>query len=350
MVQCNTDPGCLSYPPETANILHRDIFWFLLKDEEFVSKTTNDSNIDLDKFLTSKVRQLAKMMESSKATVRHIKQVASDPQTAQSNLMRHQHKDISASKHKMSFVKPRPPSDKNDASDRQNNYKKSFDAKNVYKNKERYQKCWDSNHIEGFQCSAKKFQCKSCHRYGHLPSLCYQKKQASFKPRKQKAHMLQEGAVYTCDKSICSHSEGSSSDESFHLQVKIQQSQAVCKKIPTPSHLITNLAYKLKPLQTRNQYLRARLGTCADVNIMPASVYKLVFNDWELKKLAPSTFEIGTYKTDTVRIVGSCLFCLVHPDTKKLQEVTFYVAQNDGSVLLSCTMTLTLGLIQPCTR
>ena len=102
------------------------------------------------------------------------------------------------------------------------------------------------------------------------------------------------------------------------LQIKIHGSQAECKKIPTPSHFITNLAYKLKPHQTRNQYLRARLDTCTDVNIMPTSVYKLVFNDPELKKLDPSMLEIGTYTTDTVRIVGSCLFYLVHPDTKKL--------------------------------
>ena len=61
------------YSPETAKILHRDIFWFFLKDDEFVSKTINDSNIDLDKFPASKVRQLAKKMESSKATARHIK-------------------------------------------------------------------------------------------------------------------------------------------------------------------------------------------------------------------------------------------------------------------------------------
>ena len=94
----------------------------------------------------------------------------------------------------------------------------------------------------------------------------------------------------------------------------------------------------------------ARLDTCTDVNIMPASVYKLVFNDPELKKLAPSTLEIGTYTTDTVKIVGSCLFYLVHLDTKKLQEVTFYVARNDGSVLLSCTTMLALGLKQPHTR
>ena len=121
-----------------------DIFWFFLKDEEFVSKTINDSNIDLDKFSTSKVRQLAKKMESSKVTARHIKQVASDPQVAQINLMRHQHTDLSASKHKKrkSFVKPRPPSHKNNTSDRQSNYKKSSDAKNVYKNKWEVSEVW----------------------------------------------------------------------------------------------------------------------------------------------------------------------------------------------------------------
>ena len=83
---------------------------------------------------------------------------------------------------------------------------------------------------------------------------------------------------------------------------------------------------------------------------MLASVYKLVFNDLELKKLAPSNLEIGTYTTDTVKIVGSCLFYLVHLDTKKWQELTFYVAKNDASVLLSCTTTLGLGLIRPCPR
>ena len=32
------------YPLETASILHRDIVWFFLKDEEFVSKTINVSS------------------------------------------------------------------------------------------------------------------------------------------------------------------------------------------------------------------------------------------------------------------------------------------------------------------
>ena len=83
---------------------------------------------------------------------------------------------------------------------------------------------------------------------------------------------------------------------------------------------------------------------------MPASMYQLVFNDAKMQKLAPSKLQVGTYTTDTVKIVGSCTIYLVHLDTKKLIEVTFYVAMNDGSMLLSCKTTLLLGLIQPSPR
>ena len=152
------------------------------------------------------------------------------------------------------------------------------------------------------------------------------------------------------DDSICSESEDfTSSDDSFCLQVRIQCAQAE-SKFPKASYLITNLAYKLKPHHTRNQYLRARFDTCTDVNIMPASVYKSVFCDPDLKELAPSRLDIWTYTTDTVKLVGSCTFYLVPPDTKHLQKVTFYVASNNGSVLFSCATMLALGLIQPYTR
>ena len=89
------------YASEIAKILHCDIFWFFLCDEEFVSKTISDSNKDLEKFPASKVRQLAKKMESSKATGCHIKQVAGDSQAVQINLMRHQHTEISSGKEKI---------------------------------------------------------------------------------------------------------------------------------------------------------------------------------------------------------------------------------------------------------
>ena len=146
--------------------------------------------------------------------------------------------------------------------------------------------------------------------------------------------------------SICSQSSDlTSSDKSLCIQEKTQHRKAE-SKFPTPHHLITNLYYQLKPFHKRNQYLRARL----DVNIMPVSVYKLVFQDCDCKKLAPSKLEIGTYMTDTFQLVGSCVFYLVHPDTKYLQEVTFYTASNNDSVLLSCVTTPALGLIQPHSR
>ena len=68
------------------------------------------------------------------------------------------------------------------------------------------------------------------------------------------------------------------------------------------------VTYILKPCHKRNQYLKARLDTCANVNIMPASVYKLVFQDPDCKKLAPSSnLEIGRYTIDKVKVVGSCV-------------------------------------------
>ena len=85
----------MKYPPETAKILHRDIFWFFLCDEDFVSKTINEGSVDLDKFPASKVYQLAKKYESSKATARHIKQVAGEMQATQIHLMRHQCTELS---------------------------------------------------------------------------------------------------------------------------------------------------------------------------------------------------------------------------------------------------------------
>ena len=165
-------------------------------------------------------------MESSKATGCHIKPVTGDPQAVQINLIRHQCTYLSSGKHKKRkpFVKQIPPNHKNAGSEHQqvsSNYKKSFDQKNAHKNKERCSKCGDSPHVEGFQCPAKKFQCKACHKFGHFTSLCYQKKQVPFMSKKPKAHHLQAGAIYLCEDAICGHSEESSSDDSICLQLKV---------------------------------------------------------------------------------------------------------------------------------
>ena len=101
MVQCSTNTSCISQVP-TRNFQDSTKRYILvfLRDEEFVSKTINDSNIDLNKFPATKVRKLSKKIESSKATAKHIKQAASNPQAAQINLMCHKCTELPPSKFK----------------------------------------------------------------------------------------------------------------------------------------------------------------------------------------------------------------------------------------------------------
>ena len=105
-------------------------------------------------------------------------------------------------------------------------------------------------------------------------------------------HQLQAGTVYAKESARCDHSEeDNTSEDSFCLQVKIKCTQADRQKVPRPIHLITNLAYRLKPHHTRNLYVRALSDTCVNVNLMAASVYKLVFKDPNMQKLAPRNLE-----------------------------------------------------------
>ena len=67
---------------------------------------------------------------------------------------------------------------------------------------EKCNRCSDTPHAKGFQCQARKFQCKICHKFGHFTSVCFQKSQGqhssnSFHARKLKAQQLHVGALYT---------------------------------------------------------------------------------------------------------------------------------------------------------
>ena len=184
MVQCclGTSKSC-KVSPETVKILHWDIFWFLLWGKDFVSRTITEGSIDLDKFPTSRVMQLAKKFKSFKATVHHIKQVAGGPQAAQINLMWHQRTELLTNRYnkkRKSISKQRH----HKAPENQvtGQVKEHYENKIVHKNKDWCNKCGNSIYAQGFQCPGKKYQCKVCNKYGHFSSLCYQKKnQAHYK-------------------------------------------------------------------------------------------------------------------------------------------------------------------------
>ena len=67
-----TQVALAKYPQELPRF-YREILWFFLKDESFVSKTLNEGHVELSKFPASTVCQLAKKMKNFQATAQHIK-------------------------------------------------------------------------------------------------------------------------------------------------------------------------------------------------------------------------------------------------------------------------------------
>ena len=116
--------------------------------------------------------------------------------------------------------------------------------------------------------------------------------------------------------------------------------------VPAPKHVFTNLEFKVKPNMNKTKFLQARMYTCADVNIMPVSIYKYLFKDKDYVMIAPSVLQLGTYINKKVNVLESCNLYIIHPDTRCITEVTFFVPSNEGSILISCSTSLALGLIQ----
>ena len=110
-------------------------------------------------------------------------------------------------------------------------------------------RCSDTPHAKGFQCQARKFQCKICHKFGHFTSVCFQKSKGqhssnSFHPRKPKAQQLCAGALYTLQDAESSEYE-SGPEDTFSLQMKIHRTHISHPEVPKLVYLMANLAYCL---------------------------------------------------------------------------------------------------------
>ena len=134
-----------------------------------MSRTISDGSIDLDKFPVSRVHQLAKKLESSKATARHIKQVSGESQVAQINLLCHQRTELPQHRYKKkkSHTKPRQGNNKQCGNDpyqgqlqqkmRVNHNPPSSNRMPPSNNYNRCSKCGNTALQEGFTCPAKKY-------------------------------------------------------------------------------------------------------------------------------------------------------------------------------------------------
>ena len=126
-----------------------------MKDEDFVTKTINEGNVDIQTFPASKVRQLAKKMESSKATAKHIRQVAGDLLSAQIQLMHDQHTKLPTgnyNRHKR-MTKQKL---QNHRPTEQQTSKKPFGLRKMDKQSDRCIRCGDTNAFKRIPMSCKK--------------------------------------------------------------------------------------------------------------------------------------------------------------------------------------------------
>ena len=62
---------------------------------------------------------------------------------------------------------------------------------------------------------------------------------------------------------------------------------------------------------------------------MPCSVYQLLFKDPDCTKLAPSDLQLGTYTDNKVKLIRACELYVIHPSTKTIELVTFFVTHNE---------------------
>ena len=215
---------------------------------------------------------------------------------------------------------------------------------------ERCHKCGDTLHIEGFRCPASRHQYKHCSKTRHFSHLCFRKKQESTykkNPRNPKSYQPQSGGYATVDSLYKQEdTDDSESKDSFCLQMQIMELQADQEGCDT-HNLATNLHYKVKPYGKKTKLLRAKVDTCSNTNVMPASIYKILYNDPECIKLQPSKKkDIQTYTNQKIPAIGSCELFVLHQDDQCFHKVKFQVVSVEGIVIISCATSINLNLIQ----
>ena len=101
----------------------------------------------------------------------------------------------------------------------------------------------------------------------------------------------------------------------------------------TKKCLYASIPYRLQPYHKHKKYLSVQLNTCADDNLMPESVYKLVFNNPDTTQLAKNDTDLTVYTKHSVDLICKCTSFMLSKHTKQRIEIDYYIAKDDGSVL-----------------
>ena len=103
----------------------------------------------------------------------------------------------------------------------------------------------------------------------------------------------------------------------------------------------------MKPYGKKTRILRAKIDTCSNTNIMPVSIYKIIYNDPDCIMLQPCEKKgIQTYTKQKIPVIGSCELFVLHSDDQCFCDMKFQVVSVEGSVIISCATNISLNLIQ----
>ena len=192
---------------------------------------------------------MAKKWESSQATAKHMRQVTKEPQATQVNLLRQQRTELPPSKFQRKQNKRYSSRQTPNKHYQEDKYKERLPQANgrFHKNPQEYKrrsdhehtrpdrftKCGDSLHREGFRCPASKHQCKICHKFGHFSSLCYKKRDKYDNNKRSfgspKAHQMKIRSVQTQDALSSQSEEYSIEQDSLCMQLQVPSTRPIAQ-------------------------------------------------------------------------------------------------------------------------
>ena len=323
------------------SVLQRDIFLFSLNDQAFISKIISEESPDVT---AATIRQKLKKLEAGRATAKYIKgtnMTGKDPSTEGVNQVHKQAKQQAKGQKRKGWNKDSHHS-QNHPAKKQFKPNPQHGQPRAYGNKQQKPKsqqpgdpstckrCGDTRHRQGFNCPATKYQCRKCHKYGHITSKCLTKPQNATVNSVEEVNAL--AAFTQSPDSIQADIFNDSMDDMYICTVNTNKPK---KRVFADLQLAT--------LSKAPKYLKVRLDTAADISMMSKSVYQQLYDDPQCEQLAPVTTNTVMHDHSTADVLGKVTVNILKDN--KQYSIPFQVVPYEASTLLSCEQVTKHGLV-----